>query len=470
MTFKTPSTSPVSDMDKTPSRNAFQSPVWPAVAIGVTGASIFYLLALLCLRYNYAPLLTRYAFCHWVSEVSVFMFAVAVAHMLVKLGLAIQQNSAAQSAHRILQSMIIAAPKDAASASAEWLERVWKNQKSSVLRNWFGQRVGELLKRQIARKNCRLFEEDLRELADNDADVQHGSYGFVRIVSWAMPMFGFLGTVIGISEALGRMDTKALASGSSDAMKSLTDSLNVAFDTTAVGLVLTMFTIFVMFVVNGYESRLLRFIDHRIADGLQGLLAENESEPEDVYRVEATVRTVAEQFVVAVEGLVERQAELWKDSIDAAQERWVLQTSETAEIARTTIGEALDRSLDRHARHIEQAQSEGAAQLDARYHQWQTTLSDQARSIYSQQTELAKQTELLHRLVENGNQLRDIEDGLQQNLVRLTDIDRFHEAAVVLAEGVAVLGTQLERSGFLKPRMVRSSANETGDSSRRKAA
>jgi hypothetical protein len=84
---------------------------------------------------------------------------------------------------------------------------------------------------------------------------------------------------------------------------------------------------------------------------------------------------------------------------------------------------------------------------------------------------MVRQTELLADLIHKGEQLQNIEEGLQQNLVRLTDIDRFHEAAVVLAEGVAVLGTQLERSGYLKPRMLRKIPNAPlNEEVRRKAA
>jgi hypothetical protein len=44
---------------------------------------------------------------------------------------------------------------------------------------------------------------------------------------------------------------------------------------------------------------------------------------------------------------------------------------------------------------------------------------------------------------------------IEATLSRLTDIDRFHDAAVCLTEAVAVLGTQMERYGYLGRQPVR---------------
>ncbi len=99
-------------------------------------------------------------------------------------------------------------------------------------------------------RQLRHLEEDLRDLAELDSHRQNDSYGLVRIISWPCPCLDFSDTVIGISETLGQMDMKQLASGSQEAMNSLTAGLYVAFDTTAVGLVLTMLALFAMFGVS----------------------------------------------------------------------------------------------------------------------------------------------------------------------------------------------------------------------------
>ena len=69
--------------------------------------------------------------------------------------------------------------------------------------------------------------------------------------------------------------------------------------------------------------------------------------------------------------------------------------------------------------------------------------------------QLLRQTELLTELIDKSQALHAMEEGLQQNLSRLTDIDRFHEVAICLTEAVAVLGTQMERAGHLQVPKIR---------------
>ncbi len=437
---------------------AFQVPFWSSFAIGSAIATVFY--ASIVLGILDIPLLRRYAMCHLVAEVSVYLFLIAMVSVIHKLWIAKRETKASITTRHSIREFAQSAPEKTPIATADWLDTMWKAQTLAVRESWLGRRLSEVISRQTARGNCRYLEEDLRDLADKDADAQHESYGLVRIISWAMPMFGFLGTVIGISETLGQMDTKSLASGSQEAMNSLTAGLYVAFDTTAVGLVLTMVAMFAMFGVSRVEASLLSLIDNEVADNLQGLLSENEAKPQDIYKVEQTVRLVTEQFLVAIESLVEKQANLWKDSISEAQSQWSNLAGSASETMQQSLVESLDVSLNKFAKSIDNSQSEGISQIDSRYHQWQSTLSEQARTMHNHHSQLLRQTELLTELIEKSDSLRAMEEGLQQNLTRLTDIDRFHEVAICLTEAVAVLGTQLERAGHLQVPKLRRVPNQ----------
>ena len=79
------------------------------------------------------------------------------------------------------------------------------------------------------RGTTRHLADDLRELSGRDADAAHDSLGLVRIIVWAIPMLGFLGTVIGITQTLGGLDF----SNGAAAVDNLKSGLYVAFDTTA---------------------------------------------------------------------------------------------------------------------------------------------------------------------------------------------------------------------------------------------
>jgi len=448
---------------------AFQTPFWSSALIGSSIATAFYL-AIYFGILNF-PGLIRYSKCHLVAEISVYLFLIAFVSIVQKLLAANRQTKFALASKKAIRELVQSAPQERPIASADWLEAMWKSQPKAITHSWLGRRLGEVISRQTARGNCRHLEEDLRDLSDKDANAQHESYGLVRIISWAMPMFGFLGTVIGISETLGQMDTTKLASGSKEAMDSLTAGLYVAFDTTAVGLVLTMVAMFAMFGVGRVETKLLGIIDDEVADNLQGLLSEDESKPQDIYKVEQTVRLVTDQFLVAIERLVEKQTSLWKDSIVEAQTQWSSLVGSTGDTTQRTLVEALDTSLNKYAKSIDAAQLEGISQIDARYHQWQSTLSDQARTMHSHHSQLLRQTELLTELIDKSDSLRAMEEGLQQNLTRLTDIDRFHEVAICLTEAVAVLGTQMERAGHLRvPKLRRVPNPPPSSESLRRAA
>jgi hypothetical protein len=90
--------------------------------------------------------------------------------------------------------------------------------------------------------------------------------------------------------------------------------------------------------------------------------------------------------------------------------------------------------------------------------------------MHSHHGQLLRQTELLTELIDKSDSLRTVEEGLQQNLTRLTDIDRFHEVAICLTEAVAVLGTQLERAGHLQVPKVRRVPGPPASENLRRAA
>ncbi len=52
-------------------------------------------------------------------------------------------------------------------------------------------------------------------------------------------------------------------------------------------------------------------------------------------------------------------------------------------------------------------------------------------------------------ILEKLGDLNQAQDSLDRNLLRLTDIDRFHEAAICMTEAIAFFATQMEKQGAL---------------------
>jgi biopolymer transport protein ExbB/TolQ len=129
------------------------------------------------------------------------------------------------------------------------------------------------------RKALELFENrtDNSEVAtflstqsDIDANRSSGSYALLKVFLWAIPILGFIGTVQGLSVAVA-----SLAMGDTtnpEALKAsinaLTGGLSVAFDTTLLGLILSMFMSFPMAAVQKKEDETLTLIDAFCTDKL----------------------------------------------------------------------------------------------------------------------------------------------------------------------------------------------------------
>ena len=431
--------------------------------LGIGACALFYgLIFSGPLNYGW---IRRYCLCHPVAIATSGLFFIAIVALFTKWLAAVSQTRFGRQASAALGDISLTQPDTTEGETGEqkalWFDTLWRTQSSSVRDCWLGQRVSAILQRQLKRKNTKHLEQDMHELADRDAHQQQDSYGLIRIVTWAMPMLGLLGTVLGISDTLKQMDAQALASGSREAMNSLTAGLYVAFDTTAIGLILTMVSMFVQFGVNRLELTLLSFNDSKVSDTMQLCMTEQEKQ-RDTSNVGSAIQQITQELLSSVHQIVQKQSELWQQTISSAHGHWLNLTSTSTETIQESLTGAIDDSLGKHrasllahAEQLARIQSDGAHLIDARWQQWQTTLSEQARAVRQQQRDMTTQTELLNNLIEKHDAVRSMEMPLQATLERLTNIDRFHDAAVCLTEAVAVLGTQMERYGYLGRQPVR---------------
>lgn len=103
----------------------------------------------------------------------------------------------------------------------------------------------------------------LNTQSDIDANRSGGSYTLVKVFLWAIPILGFIGTVMGLSVAVGSLamgdtaDPEALKAS----INSLTGGLSVAFDTTLLGLILSILLSFPLAAVQKKEDETLTMID-----------------------------------------------------------------------------------------------------------------------------------------------------------------------------------------------------------------
>ena len=107
---------------------------------------------------------------------------------------------------------------------------------------------------------------DLLETETEAFDLaQQNSYALPRILVWAIPVLGFLGTVIGIGSAVGQFDTFLSNADDIDVLRdgfaNVTGGLGTAFDTTFLALAISLIVMLPLAAVERIEQRLLTRID-----------------------------------------------------------------------------------------------------------------------------------------------------------------------------------------------------------------
>ena len=119
----------------------------------------------------------------------------------------------------------------------------------------------------------------LERSADTDNDLFElsmiSSYSFPKVLLWAIPLTGFIGTVIGMSQAVGSFDVVLSNADNVDGLKDglvqVTGGLGTAFDTTFLALVSSVILAFPLSVCEKKEDQLLSQIDGVVRDMIMAL-------------------------------------------------------------------------------------------------------------------------------------------------------------------------------------------------------
>ncbi len=130
-------------------------------------------------------------------------------------------------------------------------------QPSRVQNTYLARRVDNVLEFVESRGSANELDDQIRTLADNDVMTQEGSYSLLRFITWAIPILGFLGTVLGITHAIKGVTPEVLEKS----LSGVTDGLATAFDSTALALFLTMILMLCSSLVERLEQGILEKVD-----------------------------------------------------------------------------------------------------------------------------------------------------------------------------------------------------------------
>ncbi len=277
------------------------------------------------------------------------------------------------------------------------------------------------------------LDNELRYLSEEDGTKADSDYGLVRLILWAVPMLGFLGTVIGITMALGDLDLNAI----NESSKKLSAGLSIAFDTTALAIALDLALYFVQFLVYREESNLLWEVDKQAGDELRGRF-ELSLSPEDNSQVVA-VRRMFDTVAESLEQLLARQGKIWEQTLASAHERFSHVTEESATTIKRVLSEALSENLSAHARSLAQTETQLLEKSGAVTLKFADALRENTLGITQLQSETVRQTETVGKILGTCGELAQLEERLHRNLAALAQVGNFEETVNSLAAAIHLL-------------------------------
>jgi len=101
-------------------------------------------------------------------------------------------------------------------------------------------------------RNIQNVSASVREICETEADRLDSELSMIRYIIWAIPSIGFIGTVRGIGEALGQAHRAVEGD-----IVGVTVSLGIAFNSTFIALIISIFIMFLMHQLQLLQERLV---------------------------------------------------------------------------------------------------------------------------------------------------------------------------------------------------------------------
>lgn len=380
------------------------------------------------------------------------------------------------------------------------LLRSLKESTGPISDNYLVRRLREALEFVGRKGTADNIEQQLRYLEETDLARMHHSYALTRIIVSTIPILGFLGTVIGITLAISKLNLSGEAV--EESLPAVVAGLSVAFFTTAQALGLSIILLFAKYCVERIELRLLAAVDASASRQLVGRFQQYGTETDPGV---ASISMMSERLLQTVETGFAQQAKLMKSSLQETSEHCsailnsaastldeamsgavVSGLSRHAEAVNEGVrslatdlegilvrhAELLNEGLDQHTTALTAAETKlaeenrrhlgdveaavGEAMLVATTRQeklirqsedllkeMQVALVEAAGTTVAQQEQLIKQGDILLKVVEATGQVKRLEESLNANLHALAGSHNFEATMTGLSAALQLLGTRL---------------------------
>lgn len=321
----------------------------------------------------------------------------------------------------------------------QWRERLSAKFRGTVV----ARRLNESLRYAHGRQEGGL-EEHLRYLADLANDRLHQSFSLLRTIAWAIPILGFLGTVLGITIAIANVTPEQLDSS----LPEVTAGLAIAFDTTAQALAMSLALVFGAFLVERGEQAILNDVEQF---GIEHLLNRLTPAAED------SNQDSSRSVMVWTDSVLQQQTQIWSRRLIDLQEVWAgtmsaqanklcaaldQETESTLQVHRDSVArtqeaysDVLRQSTDAIVRQFQQSLNGFSVRVDA----WQNAIQASSLAAAQQSEELHRFGRTLLQLTESEERLSQMQALLNDNLQSIQVVETLEQTVNSLNAAVHVL-------------------------------
>ena len=415
--------------------------------LGIAVTVVFYLAApTIATYFRGGPQFVQRYFCgHPIEYVTSGLFFVGMAILAVKW----KQLSTDRA--------VIADVKELA-ATAQWVQAEVGSGAVQSLTAWqaashrevwrstsMWHRVQDVLHYVNAGRNDGL-EDHLKYLADLSVDRLIQSFSLIRTVTWAVPIMGFLGTVVGITLAIANVTPEQLDSS----LPEVTAGLAVAFDTTAQALTMSMLLVFATYLVERDEQAILNDVEQFGIDSLVPFISQSDAAAaEPASGLPALATWTAE--------ILAQQTDSWSQHLTAMQSGW----AETLNFQTDSLAQALseettatlqshrvasDSARDQYAATLQQSSQMFVQQMQQtmmtfldRVELWQNAMRESSLASAGQAEELHRLGRTMLQLTEAEQKLVQLQESLNENLQTLQMVATLEQTVQSLNAAVSIL-------------------------------
>lgn len=417
--------------------------------LGLVATVVFYIVAPMIARYfpGWPEFVQRYFCGHPIEYVTSGLFFVGMGILLVKW----QQLPTERMVISSVKSLATTADwtsEDHASGAVQTLN-AW--QAASHHESWrssaMWNRVQDVLHYVNAGRNGGL-EDHLKYLADLSVDRLIQSYSLIRTVTWAVPIMGFLGTVIGITMAIANVTPEQLDSS----LPEVTAGLAVAFDTTAQALTMSMLLVFATFLVERDEQAIMNDVEQFGIDSLVPYLSASQTSANT-----AEIMTGLPALANWTTEILSQQTDSWQRHLAAMQSGWVETLSgQTDSLAQALTDEtattlkshrdAADSARDQYAATLQHSSQMFVQQMQQtmmtfidRVDLWQNAMRESSIAAAGQAEELHRLGRTMLQLTEAEQKLAQLQQSLNDNLQTLEMVGTLEQTVQSLNAAVSIL-------------------------------